>query len=91
MTSNFTTEKDFLFLIEIKNEVFYHNQAALGNFLKVLPDSVRIYAIIHAGMNTLKVYCVTKSHEDFAKVSEVIGYKTFIVDSRKMFNPSNLN
>jgi hypothetical protein len=76
-----TDERDFLFLIEIKNQAYYQSQAELISFLKVLPDTIRIYAVIHAGMNTLKVYCVTKSQQDYASVAELTGSKTEVVDT----------
>ncbi|HEX9981004.1 MAG TPA: hypothetical protein VGB50_10625 [Flavobacterium sp.] len=83
-TSNLIAEKDFLFVIQVKSDVYYKNQAELTNFLKVLPPAIRLYAVIHAGMNTLKVYCITKSFQDYTTVHEKTGFKTEIIDTRKI-------
>ena len=83
-SSHITTEKDFLFVIEIKNEDFYQKEGELRSFLKILPPSIRIYAIIHAGMSILKVYCITNSISDYGLVSGLTSSKTVIIDSKNM-------
>ncbi len=83
MTSNISTEREYLFVIEIRNEVYYKDQVVLADFLKTLPHGIRIYAIIHAGMNMLKIYCATRVYRDITAVSEITGYVTEIVDSNK--------
>jgi len=84
---NLTAEKDFLFVIEIKNEVYYNDQNELSGLFKVLPKSVRIYAIIHAGMNTLKIYCITNNISDYESVAELTGAKTVLVDTNSSKGP----
>ena len=92
---NLTAEKSFLFLMEFKNEACYKNQAELSKFLKQLPPSVRIYAIIHAGMNTLKIYCITNNETDYSSIGSKMGVKTELVDTRRVSrnnnNPTELN
>jgi hypothetical protein len=82
MTSKLGSEKDFLFVMDVRNEVYYNNPAELSSFLKTLPAAIRIYAIIHAGMNTLKIYCVANNIDDYEIASAIAGAKTDIIDSR---------
>jgi hypothetical protein len=89
---NLAADRDFLFVIEIKNGDFYQDQSELIKFLQVLPESVRVYAVIHAGMNTIKVYCITKSLVDYASVSDLTGSKTEIIDRKNITgNASGMN
>jgi hypothetical protein len=83
MTSDITAEKDFLFVMNIQNDVYYHNQAELSQFLKLLPPTVRLYAIIHAGMNTLKIYCITNNYYDYVSISELPEIKAEIINSKR--------
>ncbi|HLA56422.1 MAG TPA: hypothetical protein VK623_10000 [Flavobacterium sp.] len=83
MNATITTEKDFLFVITIKNESYYQNQAELSSFIKTLPASIRLYGIIHAGLNTVKVYCVTNNYSDYEAISEREGIHTEIVDTKR--------
>ena len=83
-----TGKKDFLFLIEIKNDAYYYSQAELISFLRVLPETIRVYAVIHSGMNILKVYCITNSKSDYEAVTELTGAKTEIIDTQN-FSKNN--
>ncbi len=83
--SNTLDKADFLFLIEIRDSLYYRNEAELREFLARLPESIRIYSIIHGGLNTVKVYGITSSRQDYELVSELTGMPTEIIDSR---NPS---
>jgi hypothetical protein len=83
MNATITTEKDFLFVIIIKNESYYQNPTELSAFLKTLPSTIRLYGIIHAGLNIVKVYCVTNNYSDYEAVSEREGVHTEIVDTKR--------
>ncbi len=83
--SNTLAKADFLFLIEIRDPFYYQHEPELREFLTCLPESIRIYSIIHGGMNTVKVYGITSSMQDYEKVKELTGMPTEIIDSR---NPS---
>lgn len=83
-SSKVAVNKDFLFVIELKNEAYYQSQAELQDFLQVLPPSIRIYTIIHAGMNTLKVYCVTNSYDDYNGVADLTHSKTELIDNKSV-------
>ena len=83
--SNTIDKSDFLFVIEIKDNFFYKNEPELRDFLNCLPPSVRIYSIIHGGMDTVKVYGITSSRDDYDRITQLTGMPTEIIDSR---NPS---
>ena len=83
--SNTINKSDFLFVIDIQDPFFYQNERELRDFLECLPPSIRLYSIIHGGMNTVKVYGITSNMEDYLQVESLTGMRTEIIDSR---NPS---
>lgn len=92
MTSNLTAEKNFLFVINITNEVFYHSPSELALFLKILPPKVRLYAIIHSGLKMVKVYCITNNYPDYELVAEIPDVKVEIINTKKSANqPTGLS
>ncbi|RZJ36640.1 MAG: hypothetical protein EOO51_00555 [Flavobacterium sp.] len=91
-SSKVAVKKDFLFVIELKNEAYYQNPAELKDFLQILPPSIRIYTIIHAGMNMLKVYCITNNYDDYSRVAELTHSKTQLVDNQSVAGgPTEVN
>ena len=87
-----TTGYEFLFVVEINNDLYYYNQPPLIDLLKLLPTTIRVCAIIHGAMNTLKVYCITKSQIDYVSVATLLDAKTEIIDTNKFSgNSSSLN
>lgn len=83
MNAPITTEREFLFVIDIRNELYYHNPGRLQEFLDTIPESIRIYSIIHAGMHNVKIYGVTSNYSDYEMVSEMKSIETEIIDTHK--------
>ena len=84
MRSTITTDRDFLFVIDIKDQKCSWDQATLLPILKNMPISVRVFSVIDVGFDAVKIYCVTDNYTDYEMVSDVSGFKTNIVNTRRV-------
>lgn len=83
MTTNPGAEKEILFAIEIRDDRMFHESEELNRFIASLPNTIRIYAVIHAAFNTVKVYCATRNYAQVSALTHKTGYKISLVDSIK--------